>query len=60
MTIEECYERVQARKRRIRSITVEETIAANLVAENRGVWWPDVIILDKEQERLSEMILNMQ
>lgn len=58
MTIEECYERVQEQKRRIRSITVEQTIAANLAAENLGGLCIDVLKLDKEQEQLSAIILE--
>lgn len=60
MTIEECYERVQARKRRIRSITVEKAQQLNSAYDIALGLSDDITELDECESKLSEMILNMQ
>ncbi|MEY8737157.1 hypothetical protein AB9M75_08045 [Lactobacillus sp. AN1001] len=60
MTIEECYERVQARKQRIRSITVEQAKELNSAHDIALGLSDDITELDECETALSEMILNMQ
>lgn len=60
MTAEELAERIRERKERFRKITVEQALARNLVYDRLGGLALSVDLLDEDQAKLSEMILNMQ
>ncbi|GAB9262147.1 hypothetical protein CANFE03_18080 [Ligilactobacillus animalis] len=60
MTAEELAERIRERKERLRKITVEQALARNLVYDRLGGLALSVDLLDEDQAKLSEMILNMQ
>lgn len=58
MTAEELAERIRERKERLRKITVEQATACNMVCDRLGGLPISIEMLDKEQEQLSEMILE--
>lgn len=59
MTVEELAERIREYKRKIRGITVEDACGLNEIYNNgKQLGW--FVLLDKDQAKLSEMILNMQ
>ena len=60
MTAEELAERIRERKERLRKITVEQALDRNLVYDRLGGLALSVDLLDEDQAKLSEMILNMQ
>ena len=58
MTAEELAERIRERKERLRKITVEQAIACNLVYDRLGGLPISIEMLDKDQAKLSEIILG--
>lgn len=60
MTAEELAARIRKRKERLRKITVEQATACNMVCARLGGLPISIELLDKDQAKLSEMILNMQ
>lgn len=60
MTAEELAERIRKRKERLCKITVEQATVCNMVCDRLGGLPISIELLDKDQAKLSEMILNMQ
>lgn len=58
MTAEELAERIRERKERLRKITVEQAIACNLVCDRLGGLPVLADLLDKDQAKLSAIILG--
>lgn len=59
MTAEELAERIRRYKECLRKITVEEACGLNDIYDNgKQLEW--FVLLDADQAKLSEMILNMQ
>lgn len=58
MTVEELAERIRERKERLRKITVEQAIACNLVCDRLGGLPVLADLLDKDQAKLSAIILK--